>query len=89
MSVESEAQASERRYIVLVTGFGPFEGFPVNYSWETVKHLWALKWPSNIKLITREIPVVYEIVSEQVPKMWQELNPDVIYLVFFFFFYKQ
>lgn len=43
----------ERNYKVLVTGFGPFGEFVINDSWETVKGLWDLDWPSNVKLITR------------------------------------
>ena len=49
----------------------------MNFSWETVKHLWSLEWPNNIKLITRQLPVIYDIVYEQVPQLWKELNPDV------------
>jgi pyroglutamyl-peptidase len=65
------------KYTVLVTGFGPFQGFPVNFSWETVKNLWCLDWPENVKLITRELPVIYDSVFQIVPQLWSEIKPDV------------
>ena len=68
----------EDQRVVLVTGFGPFEGFPINFSWETVKQLWNLNRPLNIKLITRQLPVIYDVVREQVSKLWNDIKPDVI-----------
>ena len=70
--------AEIKQKVVLVTGFGPFEGFPINFSWETVKQLWNLNRPANVKLITRQLPVVYDVVLEQVSKLWSDLKPDVV-----------
>ena len=70
------AEIEEQR-VVLVTGFGPFEGFPINFSWETVKLLPSFDWPSNVKVITHQIPVVYDIVLTKVPQLWEEIKPDV------------
>jgi hypothetical protein len=37
-----------------------------------------MEWPSQIKLVTRELPVVFDVVHEQVNKLWDEEKPDVI-----------
>ncbi len=73
----------KRVFTVLVTGFGPWQGFPINESSVCVQNLWDLKWPSNIKLITRELPVVYDIVKSEVPKLWTDFTPDVGALIIF------
>jgi len=64
---------------VLVTGFGPFQNTPINDSWESVKRLWDFNnWPTNIKLITRQLNVVYKEVLDEVPKLWDEFKPDLV-----------
>lgn len=68
---------SERTYKVVVTGFGPFQGVPVNESWKAVSGLWEENLPSQIRLVTRELPVVYNIAKGEVEKLWHEENPDV------------
>lgn len=72
---------------ILITGFGPFNNHIVNASWEAVKELSKL-WPQselcNIELITKQIPVSYEYVSTEIPKLWEEHNPVVcnFYIVY-------
>lgn len=39
--------------------------------------LWEEELPSYVKLITRELPVVYNIAKTEVEKLWQEEKPDV------------
>lgn len=75
--------------MILVTGFGPFDKYVVNASWEAVKELQKLwvdskKFP-NIKLITKEIPVSYSYVSTQIPQLWKKHNPtvsNILYIIF-------
>ncbi|CAF0783810.1 unnamed protein product [Brachionus calyciflorus] len=65
-------------YKVVLTGFGPFQGVPVNESWRAVSGLWDEKLPEQIKLVTRELPVIYEIVREQVENIWATEKPDLM-----------
>lgn len=66
---------------VLVTGFGPFDQYEKNPSWEAVKNLQSL-WEKyeefpNLQLVIEKIPVSYECVSTHIPKLWQQHNPVV------------
>ena len=68
-----------RTYKVVVTGFGPFQGVSINESWLAVSGLWEENLPTQVKLVTRELPVVYSVVKNEVLKLWETENPDVIY----------
>jgi len=74
----TNVEKENRNFKVVVTGFGPFQGVPRNESWLAVSGLWSDPLPPEIKLVTRELDVVYDVVKEQVPKLWKEENPDVI-----------
>lgn len=63
---------------ILVTGFGPFDGHDINASWEAVKALQALGSPHNSKLVAKEIPVVYDHVSQCIPDMWKSHAPKIV-----------
>lgn len=65
--------------LVLVTGFGPFAGHPVNASWEAVKLMNKIEIEDkhNIELVRLEIPVTYENVDEFVPALWETHTPKV------------
>ena len=68
----------EKEGPVLITGFGPFHHHKVNASWEAVKELREMGVEHSgktVRLETREIPVVYETVSKEVPKLWEDLKP--------------
>lgn len=78
--MSSESKEEKRSFKVVVTGFGPFQGVPRNESWLAVSGLWNESMPEDIKLVTRELDVVYDVVKTEVPKLWKEENPDVIYL---------
>ncbi|XP_060822943.1 pyroglutamyl-peptidase 1 isoform X1 [Bombus pascuorum] len=71
-----------KKYIVLVTGFGPFDNHIVNASWEAAKELSKLciksKELMDVEVIVKEIPVSYEDVTKYVPKFWQEYKPIVV-----------
>ncbi|XP_076635615.1 pyroglutamyl-peptidase 1 [Colletes latitarsis] len=73
---------SNFKYIVIVTGFGPFGNHVINASWEAVKELSKLHADSrelrDVKLIIKEIPVSYDDVASYVPELWKEYNPTVI-----------
>ena len=60
---------------IVVTGFGPFKGHPINASWENVKLLPKYWKNSNVKLIIDEIPVCYEFIQKQITAKWQDSNP--------------
>lgn len=67
---------------ILVTGFGPFDMHEVNASWEAVKELQKL-WAnsvefSDVELVTEEIPVSYDHVSNRVPQLWKKHNPLIV-----------
>ncbi|XP_046746255.1 pyroglutamyl-peptidase 1 [Diprion similis] len=66
--------------VVLVTGFGPFSGHPTNASWEAVKELKNsdLEDACNVTMITFEVPVAYEFVSNLIPKLWMEHKPMLV-----------
>lgn len=65
---------------VLVTGFGPFGKHKVNASWEAVKELYErrdeLRELHNINLIIDHIPVAYDHVTEKIPQLWKEHEPQ-------------
>lgn len=64
---------------VLVTGFGPFRGHPINASWVAVQELkqkLAIEHNGKeVQLEVREIPVVYDFVQSEIPKLWEEVKP--------------
>lgn len=64
---------------VLVTGFGPFGVHTVNASSESVKLLATLDLEREfgIRLITKEIPVIYDYVQTNIPLLWENYKPKV------------
>ncbi|ALV62540.1 Pyrrolidone-carboxylate peptidase [Thermococcus sp. 2319x1] len=63
---------------VLVTGFEPFGGEKINPSWEAVKGL-----PEKIKnaeIIKHQLPVSFKGVKEKLPKIIEDVKPDVVIL---------
>ncbi len=74
---ESSTSSNTRVFKVVVTGFGPFQNVPENESWLAVSGLWNEALPSSIRLVTRELPVVYDIVKREVPALWDAEKPDV------------
>ncbi|XP_002153799.4 pyroglutamyl-peptidase 1 isoform X1 [Hydra vulgaris] len=69
------AEMSRRK--LLLTGFGPFGQHAVNHSWLAVKevadHEFAF-W----EIIAKEIAVDYNFVNNNVPQLWNEVNPDLV-----------
>jgi pyrrolidone-carboxylate peptidase len=86
MAEENKPTSSDRVYKVVVTGFGPFQNVPENESWLAVSGLWSEPpLPQSIRLVTRELPVVYDIVKREVNTLWETENPDVRNLKKFIF----
>lgn len=67
------------RETVLVTGFGPFGVHTINASNESVKLLSTLEMERElgIRLVTKEIPVIYEYVQNTIPELWESYKPKV------------
>ncbi|AJI73425.1 pyrrolidone-carboxylate peptidase [Francisella tularensis subsp. novicida GA99-3548] len=64
---------------VLVTGFAPFGGEKINPSWQAVKQL-----PDSIngaKIIKKQIPVSFKGSVNDLDKLIEKYNPDVIIAV--------
>lgn len=77
---------SHGMYNVVVTGFGPFDVFKVNPSWEVAKELTKLGLESKgICLNIVEIPVSYSVVEKEVPRLWEEFAPQVRLSGWFYF----
>lgn len=73
-----EDQAALPQGPILVTGFGPFHYHKENASWVAVQELEKLgvvHESTSVPLETREIQVAYEVVSKQIPKLYDDLNP--------------
>jgi pyroglutamyl-peptidase len=68
----SNELAPEAPFSVLITGFGPFTGIPVNPSWQAIKALHNRMMSRRDGRLARiscvEVPVVYEAVLDIVPK---------------------
>lgn len=75
----ASAQGGPRNGPVLVTGFGPFYGHSVNASWVAVQEMAELTLHNpdgtHCKLEIREIPVEYEAVTSEVPRLWKNVSP--------------
>ncbi|CAD0202874.1 unnamed protein product [Chrysodeixis includens] len=64
---------------VLLTGFAPFAGLENNPSWDGVDAITKeeVEMKHNIVLAKEQIQVLYTHVDESVPKLWEELQPDL------------
>ena len=60
---------------ILLTGFEPFGGMVLNASWEAVKMVTP---PQGIELVRALLPVEYAAVSERVPGLITEHQPDAV-----------
>lgn len=60
-----------------MTGFGLFNTYKVNASWEAVKLLNDRKFP-GYKLITVEVPVTYKYIEENIDLLWSKYKPSLV-----------
>ena len=68
---------------ILLTGFGPFDGQPVNASWLAVREV-AARWVEPVKpveLVVRELPVSFRGARQQLRAAVAQLEPDVVVCV--------
>jgi len=65
---------------ILLTGFGPFPGAPVNPTGPLVERLARLRRPSlaGTKLITHVFPTSYAAVDRNLPKLLAKHEPDAL-----------
>jgi pyroglutamyl-peptidase len=64
---------------VLITGFGPFPGMPVNPTMRLVRHLAGLRHPryAGVERVTRLLPTTWAML-DAVPDLLRETKPDVV-----------
>jgi pyroglutamyl-peptidase len=65
---------------VLITGFEPFGGEPVNPSLEAVKLL-ATKTFTNVEVITKKLPAVFHESTRILKATMDEVKPDIVICV--------
>ena len=63
---------------ILMTGFDPFGGEPVNPAWEAVSRV---KAPEGVELTVMQVPTVFEEAGIMVKKAMEELQPDFVVAV--------
>jgi len=61
---------------ILLTGFEPFRQWPVNSSWEAVRHLAARR----DELSVERLPVDHELAAAMIGKLIDDLRPGVVLL---------
>ncbi len=61
---------------LLITGFDPFGGQPINPSWEAVKRL--PDRVGNYAITKLQLPTVFGVAAETVLQAARELQPDVV-----------
>ena len=63
---------------ILLTGYGPFADHKVNSSWVVVQELQSIgvvHQGRSVPLVIKEIPVIYDAIHEEVPRLWSEHKP--------------
>jgi pyroglutamyl-peptidase len=65
---------------VLITGFGPFPGAPVNPTGPLVQRLARLRRPgfADVRLVAHVFSTSYRAVDRDLPRLLSELAPDAI-----------
>ena len=66
--------------VVLITGFGPFPGAPVNPTGSLVHCLARIRRPglADVRLITHVFPTSYHAVDRELPRLLSALKPDAM-----------
>lgn len=82
LHVMSASSAEDKKGSVLVTGFGPFGSHEINASWVAVQELYKLwnKLPHKFDSYTlhlKEVPVVYDYVTEHLAKIYDDCTPTL------------
>jgi pyroglutamyl-peptidase len=74
---ETEATVVTEK-IILLTGFEPFGGHTVNSSWEIVKKLDGLQVSKDVRVISIQIPVLWESASEVLKQNIDRHHPIIV-----------
>ena len=77
---EEREQVNKKPRTVLVTGFGPFDDYEVNSSWEAARLLPTMGLRARgeeVVVVAKEIRVSYKEVKERIPALWEEIKPDL------------
>lgn len=75
-----QSEVDSEKECVVVTGFGLFGNFKINASWEAVRRLadTGIAEQLGIKLMLMEVPVEYDYVRQEIPRIWQQHRPKVL-----------
>jgi pyroglutamyl-peptidase len=67
-------------FTLLVTGFGPFPGAPLNPSGALVRQLARLRRPalSDVRLVPHVFRTSYQAVDRDLPRLLAEIKPDAV-----------
>jgi hypothetical protein len=68
---------NNRRIVVVVTGFGPFECVTENPSSLIVEQLRNGDPLDGIELIAEILPVRYDVVADTIDELWRQHKPSV------------
>jgi pyroglutamyl-peptidase len=63
---------------VLLTGFGPFPGAPINPTESLIKKLARMRPPAGVKLVTHVFRTSYEDVDRDLPKLIAKHKPTAL-----------
>ncbi len=63
--------------IILLTGFGPFSGFPVNPSWESIKPLEGTK-VAGFEVRAVQLPVEWDAAPKLLAAALQQYRPGIV-----------
>lgn len=63
---------------IQITGFGPFGEHSINASWIAVQNVKKRNLLADLDVHIQEIPVDYQEVSQVVPALWKQKNPQVL-----------
>lgn len=66
---------------VLLTGFEPFDGHPVNASWDAVALVRDTWDEADVELVVRRLPVSFRRARQELRAAVAELSPDVVVCV--------
>lgn len=69
--------ALRRRRPLLLTGFEPFEGFPVNSSWEGIRHLDG-QAIEGVSIVARKLPSTFRELRPFLNRVLNEVKPAAI-----------
>jgi pyroglutamyl-peptidase len=67
-----------RMRTILITGFGPFPGAPVNPTAALVRRLARRRWPPGLRVTTHVFRTGYDAVDTDLPRLIARHEPDAL-----------